>query len=139
MRSKYYSLVKRTSLVDSNSFKKQMKLLLGREKYLEKHLKQTKEYMQVFRLRETGKTLAEIGKLFKMSRERVRQIINGYHLDLKKQTLAKRFLKSEKDSVRIYEKVENKLDKLKVKSLLGKYEWQFANGKWSKVYLKDAK
>ena len=116
-----------------------MKLLLGREKYLEKHLKQTKEYMQVFRLRETGKTLAEIGKLFKMSRERVRQIINGYHLELKKQALAKQFLKSEKDSVRIYEKVENKLDKLKVKSLLGKYEWQFANGKWSKVYLKDAK
>ena len=115
-----------------------MKLLSEREQYLEKHLKQTKDYMQVFRLREKGKTLAEIGKEFKISRERVRQIINGYHLEMKKQTLAKRLLKSEKDSVKIYDKVEIKLDKLKVKSLLGKYEWQFTKGKWRKVYLKDS-
>ena len=40
-----------------------MKLLSEREQYLEKHLKQTKDYMQVFRLREKGKTLELHGRL----------------------------------------------------------------------------
>ena len=138
MRSKNYSLVKRTSLVDSQSFRKQMALLSQREKELEKHLTQTKLYMEVFRLREKGLTLQQIGIQFKITRERVRQIISGYHLESKKQTLIKRLSKLQKGSDKIYEKVEKKLDKLKVKSLLGKYEWVFERGKWKKVYLKDA-
>ena len=138
MKTKTYSLVKRTSLVDSESFRNQMALLSQREKELEKHLTQTKLYMQVFRLREKGLTLQQIGNEFKITRERVRQIISGYHLESKKQTLIKRLSKLQKDSVKIYDKVEKKLDKLKVKSTLGKYEWQFANKKWKKIYLKDA-
>ena len=47
-------------------------------------------YMKVFKLRSELKTLEEVGKEFKISKERVRQIINGYHLDLKKQRLKKK-------------------------------------------------
>ena len=94
MKIKTFRIIDRTSLAESKSFKVQYKLLKTKEKALEKDLKKTKMYMKVFKLRSELKTLEEVGKEFKISRERVRQIINGYHLDLKKQRLKKKLNKT---------------------------------------------